>query len=108
MCDYCELMKSVSVCPNGFIAKKLLRELSDVEWIAGIMYEDGKIVDKNLEKAIDFYEKGKRKKNPEAIYRLGLLNERGQYGKPFEYLKLWEEAAKMGHLESMTDLGYLY
>jgi TPR repeat protein len=21
---------------------------------------------------------------------------------------MWEEAAKMGHLESMTDLGYLY
>lgn len=45
-------MKSVSVCPNGFIAKKLLRELDDVEWIAGILYEDGKIVDKNLDKAI--------------------------------------------------------
>jgi hypothetical protein len=31
-------MKSVSVCPNGFIAKKLLKELNDVEWIAGILY----------------------------------------------------------------------
>lgn len=51
---------------------------------------------------------GRRKKNPQAIYRLGLLNERGEYGKPYEYLKMWEEAAKMGHLESMTDLGYLY
>lgn len=45
-------MKSVSVCPNGFVAKKLLKELNDVEWIAGILYEDGKIVDKNLPKAI--------------------------------------------------------
>ena len=36
------------------------------------------------------------------------FNERGEYGKPYEYLKMWEEAAKMGHLESMTDLGYLY
>ena len=25
MCEYCELMKAVSVCPNGFIAKKLLK-----------------------------------------------------------------------------------
>lgn len=74
MCDYCELMKAVSVCPNGFIAKKLLRELPDVEWIAGILYEDGKIVDKDIDKAIEFYEKGRMKKNPEAIYRLGLLN----------------------------------
>lgn len=98
MCEYCELMKAVSVCPNGFIAKKLLRELPDVEWIGGMMYQDGKVVDKNLEKAIEFYEKGKLKKNPESLYRLGLLNERGQYGKPFEYLKLWDEASKLGHL----------
>jgi hypothetical protein len=45
-------MKAVSVCPNGFIAKKLLRELKDVEWIAGILYEEGKIVDKNMSKAV--------------------------------------------------------
>lgn len=37
--DYCELLKAISVCPNGFIAKKLLKELNDVEWIAGILYE---------------------------------------------------------------------
>jgi hypothetical protein len=30
MCNYCELMKAVSVCPNGYIAKKLLKELNDV------------------------------------------------------------------------------
>lgn len=57
-------MKAVSVCPNGFIAKKLLKELPDVEWIAGILHEEGKIVDKSLEKAIEYYEKGRDKKNP--------------------------------------------
>lgn len=25
MCDYCELMKAVSICPNGYTAKKLLK-----------------------------------------------------------------------------------
>ena len=83
-------MKSVSVCPNGYVAKKLLRELPDVEWIAGILHEEGKIVDKNMQKAVGYYEKGIKKKNPQAIYRLGLLNERGDYGKPLEYLKMWE------------------
>ena len=61
-----------------------------------------------MEKAVEFYEEGVRKKQPEAIYRLGLLNEMGEYGKPNEYLRMWDEAAKLGHLESMTDLGYLY
>lgn len=48
-------MKAVSVCPNGYIAKKLLKQLDDVEWIAGILYEDGNIVDKNVNKAIEYY-----------------------------------------------------
>jgi hypothetical protein len=26
-------MKAVSMCPNGYIAKKLLKELPDIEWI---------------------------------------------------------------------------
>jgi hypothetical protein len=30
VCEYCELMKAVSVCPNGFITKKLVRELKNV------------------------------------------------------------------------------
>lgn len=38
MCQYCELMLSVSLCPNGYIAKKLVKELTDTEWIAGILY----------------------------------------------------------------------
>jgi Fe2+ or Zn2+ uptake regulation protein len=51
-CDNCELMKAVSVSPNGYIAKKLLSKLEDVEWIGGILHKDGKIVDKSLTKAI--------------------------------------------------------
>jgi len=31
-----------------------------------------------------------KKKNNEALYRLGSLNERGLYGKPYDYLKMWE------------------
>lgn len=108
MCDYCELMKAVSVCPNGFIAKKYVKELPDTEWIAGILYEEGTIVDKDLDKAILYYEQARKKKNYEALYRLGSLNERGMYGKPYDYLKMWEEASTNGHLEALTDMGYLY
>lgn len=38
-CKYCELMTAVSVCPNGYIAKKLIKELPNTEWIAGILHE---------------------------------------------------------------------
>jgi len=38
-CPNCELMLAVSLCPNGYIAKKLIKELPDTEWIAGILHE---------------------------------------------------------------------
>ena len=79
-----------------------------MEWIAGILHEEGTIVDKDIEKAADYYKKAYKKGNIEALYRLGSLNERNLYGKPYEYLKMWEEASSKGHLEAMTDLGYLY
>lgn len=63
MCDYCELMKAVSLCPNGFIAKKLVKELPDTEWIAGILYEEGNVVDKDLERSVAYYEQAYKKKN---------------------------------------------
>jgi TPR repeat protein len=64
--------------------------LPDTEWIAGILHEEGNIVDKDLDKAIIYYEQARKKKNNEALYRLGSLNERGLYGKPYDYLKMWE------------------
>lgn len=90
MCQYCELMLACSLCPNGYVAKKLVKQLADTEWIAGILYEEGTVVDKNLQKAIIFYQQARKKKNPEAMYRLGSLNERGLYGKPNEYIQIWE------------------
>ena len=82
-CKNCELLLAVSLCPNGYIAKKLIHELPDTEWIYGILYEEGTVVDKNLDKSIQFYQAAYKKKNYEALYRLGSLNERGLYGKPF-------------------------
>jgi hypothetical protein len=41
-------MLACSLCPNGYVAKKLVKELPDTEWIAGILYEEGIVVDKNL------------------------------------------------------------
>ena len=31
-----------------------------------------------------------------------------KYGKPNDYIKMWEQAARMGHEGALTDLGYLY
>lgn len=101
-------MQAISVCPNGFIAKKLIKKLPNTEWIAGILHQEGTIVDKDLDKAIEFYKMAYSKKNYEALYRLGSLNERGLYGKPLQYLKMWEEASAGGHMEALTDMGYLY
>ena len=101
-------MQAVSLCPNGFIAKKLIKQLPNTEWIAGILHEEGTIVDKDLDKAIIFYKQAIQKKNYEALYRLGSLNQRGLYGRPYQYIKMWEEASSNGHLEAMTDMGYLY
>jgi TPR repeat protein len=39
---------------------------------------------------------------------LGSLNEQGLYGRPNEYINIWKQAAEMGSLEAMTDMGYLY
>lgn len=88
----------MSLCPNGYIAKKLVKELPDTEWISGILYEEGTVVDKDLEKAIAFYEAALKKNNYEALYRLGSLNERGLYGKPYQYLEMWKTASANGHL----------
>ena len=56
-------MLAVSLCPNGYIAKKLVKELPDTEWIYGILYEEGTVVDKDIDKAIRFYEVARKKKN---------------------------------------------
>ena len=103
-------MLAVSLCPNGYIAKKLIKELPDTEWISGILHEEGTVVDKDVDRAIDFYQRAYKKKNYEALYRLGSLNERGLYrpSKPHDYLKMWEEASSHCHLEALTDMGYLY
>ena len=45
-------MLAVSLCPNGYIAKKLIKELPDTEWISGILHEEGTVVDKDIDKAV--------------------------------------------------------
>lgn len=38
-CKYCDLYLSLSLLPNGSVAKNLLATLPDVEWVNGIVYE---------------------------------------------------------------------
>ena len=52
----------------------------------GILYEEGKVFPQDTAKAAQYYEKAAAKNNPDSIYRLGSLNERGEYGRPYEYL----------------------
>lgn len=109
-CQYCELYLSLSLLPNGSVARNLLATLPDVEWINGVLYEEGKMFPEDLSRAVQFYEKAVKKNNAHALYKLGSLNEQGEYQKnrPNEYINMWKRAAEMGSLEAITDMGYLY
>ena len=107
-CQYCRLFLSLSLQPNGYVAKSLLGSLPDTEWVTGILYEEGKILPLDIPKAVQYYKKGEAKGVSDSIYRLGSLNERGEYGKPYEYLEMWKRAAEMGNLEAITDMGFIF
>lgn len=77
---------------------------------------------KELKRSAQYYEQGAfeesanilqrlaRGKNPEALYKLGVLHRRGE-GVPKDLGKterLWREAANKGNIEATADLGALY
>lgn len=40
------------------------------------MYYEGKFVEKDINKALEYYEKSELQGNSEAIYRIGILHEK--------------------------------
>ena len=67
-------------------------------------------------KAFSFYTKSADRKDAEAIYRLGLLYEQNIFSDLEEEsqnhlekaIEMFEQASELGHLNAMTDLGYLF
>lgn len=65
---------------NYFEALKLLRDLDakddhNAQCTIGLMYLEGMGIQKNIKKAIEYFQKAAAKNNLEAIYRLGVLLE---------------------------------
>lgn len=75
-----------------------------------VKYEEGKFIEKNLEKAIHIYRELAELGLPKAQWRLAECYNSGKgVTKNIKLAaELYEEAAKEGHIESMDALGYIY
>ncbi|WP_306517915.1 tetratricopeptide repeat protein [Rheinheimera sp.] len=82
----------------------------DALYGVGILYKEGWGAEKDLDKAVSFYEKAAEKGHVGAIFDLGWAYQTGQ-GKDKNYSKsaeLYEKAATKGHPVAMYGLGGLY
>lgn len=72
----------------------------------GQIYDLGKCVDKDLEKAKRYYEKGMLLNERECTYNLGMINLKE--GKYEEGVKILEKAIDLNHYEAFNSLGAYY
>lgn len=88
----------------------------------GVLHEEGKGFIKDPNKAFKFFMKSAEKGNPEGLYKVGQYLEKGllNFKNYFDGLyanrdaevrggiEYYEKAAAKGHLDALTDLGYIY
>lgn len=72
----------------------------------GQIYDLGKYVDKDLEKAKRYYEKGMMLNERECTYNLGMINLKE--GRNEEGVKILEKAIDLNHYEAFNSLGAYY
>ena len=97
----------------------ILRDLDakndpEAQCMLGVMYLEGIGLRKDIDKAYEYLNKAATAENPEAMYRLGRLLERGEVQesdnrkkdieKAIEY---YQKAAIAGDLNALTDLAFL-
>ena len=70
------------------------------------MYESGKGIEKDLQKAKELYKKASEKGNIHATYNLARLTETAD--KEHKVISLYEMSAKKNHKESLKRLGNIY
>jgi len=76
----------------------------------GVMYEDGKYVKKDLQQAVNWYEKAAEQNNAWGLYNLGEFYYSGKYFNQDYTMarELYEKAAKQNHSEAQNKLGIMY
>ena len=90
--------------------------------VLGLLHENGKGFTKDLSKAFKYFMKSAEKGNPEGLYKVGQYLEKGllNFKHYFDGLyanrdaevrggiEYYEKAAAKGHLDALTDLGFIY
>ena len=116
---YGNILASLKLCElNGETDAELIKKLESeaqryaaAAYIMGTLHEEGKIVEKSAEKALQYYKQGSKLGEPESSYRLGEAYFYGQLGQQknektaFEYYKA---AATKGNIPAMTMVGLYY
>lgn len=77
----------------------------------GMLYMNGLGVEKNFQKAADYFRQSGDKGNPKAYTKLGVLYCSGGYGLESDTslaIELWQKAAKLNDVEGMYELGKCY
>ena len=78
----------------------------------GVFYEEGRGgLDRDIVKALEWYNKAALQKNPDALFRVGMALKNGDGNEPVDYEKMiryFTEAAQSGLAEAQYQLGYCY
>ena len=82
------------------------------QYKVGVFYEEGRGgLDRDIVKALEWYNKAALQKNPDALFRVGMALKNGDGNEPVDYEKMiryFTEAAQSGLAEAQYQLGYCY
>ena len=116
--DFCSALASIldhsKSCNYEEQIRKLERsskkENSQASFVLGLLYENSKGVERDLNKSITYYNRSANQGNPKGFHRLGLCYAYGR-GVPKDYImarECFEKAAEFGDSDSLNELGILY
>lgn len=106
-----DTLKGIALRASQERAKKFLeicveKDYAPAFYYLGMIYQEGISVEKDLEKAIKLFEKGREKNDPQATFKLAMIAN-GNEDKE-QYYQLMKEAAEMGLLEAQHNLACYY
>ncbi|OMJ84321.1 hypothetical protein SteCoe_14607 [Stentor coeruleus] len=81
-------------------------EYTPAYYYLGVIYQEGISVEKDLEKAVKLYEKGREYNDPQAVFKLAMIANGN--GDKEQYYQLMKEAAEMGLMEAQHNLACYY